>query len=164
VIRPETVDLCELVRQNVQIHIPAVNARRQRLEVTLPDAPVTAVVDSERISQVLTNLISNAVKFSPDEGRLALTLAATGTQAEITVQDSGIGISEEDCERLFERFFRASNAMERAIPGTGLGLAICKGIVDAHHGRLVVRSTLGVGTAVTVAIPLVGGLEQGDDQ
>jgi PAS domain S-box-containing protein len=164
VIRPETIDLCELVRQNVQIHIPAVNARRQRLEVTLPDAPVTAVVDSERISQVLTNLISNAVKFSPDEGRLALTLAVTGTQAEITVQDSGIGISEEDCERLFERFFRASNAMERAIPGTGLGLAICKGIVDAHHGRLVVRSTLGVGTAVTVAIPLVGGLEQGDDQ
>jgi len=164
VIRPETIDLCELVRQNLQIHIPAVNARRQRLEVTLPDAPVTAVVDSERISQVLTNLISNAVKFSPDEGRLALTLAVTGTQAEITVQDSGIGISEEDCERLFERFFRASNAMERAIPGTGLGLAICKGIVDAHHGRLVVESTLGVGTTVTVAIPLVGGLEEGDDQ
>jgi PAS domain S-box-containing protein len=164
VIRPEPIDLCELVRRNVQIHIPAVNARRQRLEVTLPDAPVTAVVDSERISQVLTNLTSNAVKFSPDEGRLALTLAVTGTQAELTVQDSGIGISEEDCERLFERFFRASNAMERAIPGTGLGLAICKGIVDAHHGRLVVESTLGMGTTVTVAIPLVGGLEEGDDQ
>jgi PAS domain S-box-containing protein len=163
VIRPERIDLCELVRQNVQIHIPAVNSRHQRLEVTLPDAPVAAVVDSERISQVLTNLLSNAVKFSPDEGRLGLALAVSGTEAVITVEDSGIGISDEDRERLFERFFRAGNAMERAIPGTGLGLAICKGIVDAHHGRLAVDSTLGRGTTVTVAVPLVGGLTEGAD-
>jgi PAS domain S-box-containing protein len=164
VIRPEEVDLCDLVRKNVQIHVPAVNSRGQRIDVTLPDAPVTAVVDSERMSQVLTNLLSNAVKFSPDEGRLGLTLSVSGTEAAIAVADSGIGISEEDCERLFERFFRASNAMERAIPGTGLGLAICKGIVDAHHGRLTVDSTLGAGTTVTVVIPLVGGLTQGEDE
>ncbi len=163
VIRPETVDLCELVRQNVQIHVPAVNSRRQRLEVTLPGEPVTAVVDSERISQVLTNLLSNAVKFSPDEGRLGVALAVAEGEAAITVEDSGIGISEADRERLFERFFRASNAMEQAIPGTGLGLAICKGIVDAHDGRLAVDSTLGAGTTVTVAIPLAGGpTEEGE--
>jgi PAS domain S-box-containing protein len=164
VIRPERVDLCELVRQNVQIHVPAVNSRRQRLEVELPDEPVMAVVDSERISQVLTNLLSNAIKFSPDEGRLELALAVSGGEAAITVADSGIGISEDDRERLFERFFRAGNAMERAIPGTGLGLAICKGIVDAHHGRLAVDSTLGCGTTVTVTVPLVGGLEEGEDE
>jgi signal transduction histidine kinase len=113
---------------------------------------------------VLTNLLSNAGKFTPDDGRLGVTLAASETEAVITVEDSGIGISEEDRQRLFERFFRAGNAMERAIPGTGLGLAICKGIVDAHHGRLAVGSTLGVGTTVTVALPLAGGLERGEDE
>jgi signal transduction histidine kinase len=148
----------------VQIHVPAVNSRRQRLDVSVPDAPVTAVVDSERISQVLTNLLSNAIKFSPDEGRLGLTLSVSQEEAVITVEDCGIGISEEDRERLFERFFRAGNAMERAIPGTGLGLAICKGIVDAHHGRLSVDSTLGRGTTVTVALPLLGGPTQGEDE
>jgi PAS domain S-box-containing protein len=164
VIRPEPVDLCDLVQENVQIHVPAVNSRRQRLDVSVPEAPVTAVVDSERISQVLNNLVSNAIKFSPDEGRLGLTLSASQEEAVITVEDCGIGISEEDRERLFERFFRAGNAMERAIPGTGLGLAICKGIVDAHNGRLSVDSTLGRGTTVTVALPLLGGLTQGEDE
>ena len=74
--------------------------------------------------------------------------------AVLTVSDSGIGISDDDRERLFERFFRAGNALERAIPGTGLGLAICKGIVDAHGGRLGVASALGHGTTVTVTLPL----------
>jgi signal transduction histidine kinase len=154
VIRPEPTDLCELVRQNVQIHVPAVNVRKQRLHVELPDGAVTAVVDSDRISQVLTNLLSNAIKFTPDEGRLEVTLRASGGEAVLTVSDSGIGISEDDRERLFERFFRAGNALERAIPGTGLGLAICKGILDAHGGRLGVDSALGRGTAVTVTLPL----------
>jgi PAS domain S-box-containing protein len=154
VIRPEPTDLCELVRQNVQIHVPAVNVRKQQLEVTLPEGAVTAVVDSDRISQVLTNLLSNAIKFTPDEGRLGVALAVSGGKARLTVSDSGIGISDDDRERLFERFFRAGNALERAIPGTGLGLAICKGIVDAHQGRLAVSSALGHGTTVTVSLPL----------
>jgi signal transduction histidine kinase len=82
----------------------------------------------------------------------------------LTVSDSGIGISDEDGERLFERFFRAGNALERAIPGTGLGLAICKGIVDAHGGGLGVASTLGHGTTVTVSLPLERASSEGDDQ
>ncbi|HEY3764984.1 MAG TPA: PAS domain-containing sensor histidine kinase [Gaiellales bacterium] len=164
VIRPEPVDLCELVRKNLQIHIPAINTHMQRLEAILPDTPVVAVIDSERISQVLTNLMSNAIKFTPDEGRLGIELRAEGDDAVLAVSDSGIGISDDDRERLFERFFRAGNAMERAIPGTGLGLAICKGIVDAHSGRLQVESTLGHGTAVTVTLPLQWGLTEGDDE
>ena len=77
VIRPEPADLCALVRQNIQIHAPAVTTRRQHLDVAIPSAPVTAVVDSDRISQVLTNLISNAIKFTPDEGRLGVSLAVS---------------------------------------------------------------------------------------
>jgi signal transduction histidine kinase len=154
VIRPEPVDLRQLVRANVHIHAPAVVAHRQQIEVRLPDEPVTAVVDSDRISQVLSNLVSNAVKFTPDEGSLRIELAVEGGEAVLRVADSGIGISEADRERLFERFFRAGNAVEQAIPGTGLGLAICKGIVDAHAGHLVLESALGEGTTVTVRLPL----------
>jgi PAS domain S-box-containing protein len=162
VIRPEPADLCALVRQNIQIHALAVTTRGQHLDVTIPSRAVTAVIDSDRISQVLTNLISNAIKFTPDEGRLGVTLAVSGTHAVLTVSDSGIGISDEDSERLFERFFRAGNALERAIPGTGLGLAICKGIVDAHHGHLEVDSALGRGTTVMVTVPLQTAPGQGE--
>jgi signal transduction histidine kinase len=136
------------------MHAPAVVAHRQQLDVRLPDEPVTAVVDPGRISQVLSNLVSNAIKFTPDEGSLRIELAVDGRDAVLRVGDSGIGISEADRERLFERFFRAGNAVEQAIPGTGLGLAICKGIVDAHAGHLWLESALGEGTTVTVRLPL----------
>jgi signal transduction histidine kinase len=113
---------------------------------------------------VLDNLVSNAIKFTPERGSLRVALAERNGEAVLSVADSGIGISDEDRERLFERFFRAGNALERAIPGTGLGLVICKGIVDAHHGRLDVRSRLGEGTTVTMALPLVGANDQGDGE
>jgi PAS domain S-box-containing protein len=164
VIRPEPADLGALVRENLQIHLRSVTAREQRLEVVVPERPVAAVVDPDRISQVLDNLVSNAIKFTPERGGLRVTLAERDGEAVLTVADSGIGISDEDRERLFERFFRAGNALERAIPGTGLGLVICKGIVDAHNGRLDVRSRLGEGTTVTMALPLVGANDQGDGE
>jgi PAS domain S-box-containing protein len=162
VVRPEPTDLCELVCQNMQIHAPAVSARRQRLDLAIPEGVLTAVVDPDRISQVLTNLVSNAIKFTTDEGRLSVSLAVAGDHAVLRVSDSGIGISDDDRDRLFERFFRAGNALERAIPGTGLGLAICKGIVDAHNGRLEVDSALGRGTTVTVTVPLESAPGQGE--
>ncbi|MEP6642672.1 MAG: ATP-binding protein [Gaiellales bacterium] len=162
VVRPESTDLCTLVCQNMQINVPAVTARRQRLDVTIPVDRVAAFVDADRISQVLTNLVSNAIKFTPDDGHLSVTLGIEGDHALLRVSDSGIGISDDDRERLCERFFRASNALERAIPGTGLGLAICKGIVDAHNGRLEVDSALGRGTTVTVMVPLETAPEQGE--
>ena len=162
VVRPEPTDLCALVCENMQIHAPAVSARRQRLDVAIPDGVLTAVVDPDRISQVLTNLVSNAIKFTPDDGRLGVSLAVAGDHAVLRVSDSGIGIADDDRKRLFERFFRAGNALERAIPGTGLGLAICKGIVDAHNGRLEVDSALGRGTTVTVMVPLESAPGQGE--
>ena len=153
VIRPEPVDLRDLVRANVHIHAPAVVAHRQRLERDLPDEPVTAVVDSDRISQVLQPGLERD-QVHAGRGRLGIALAVEGGRGRPGVSDSGIGISEDDRERLFERFFRAGNAVEQAIPGTGLGLAICKGIVDAHAGHLSLESTLGEGTTVTVRLPM----------
>jgi signal transduction histidine kinase len=102
---------------------------------------------------VITNVLSNAIKFTPDQGEIGVSLEATTAELRLTVRDSGIGIAPEDADHLFERFFRARNASDLAIPGTGLGLAICKGIVDAHGGSMAVQSELELGTAITVTLP-----------
>jgi PAS domain S-box-containing protein len=153
-IRPLPADLRELVETHLADHAPMIGARNQTLQAELPDEPVIAVVDPERIGQVLANLISNASKFTPDGGRLRIGLAGGDGRALVTVADTGIGISAQDVPRLFERFFRATSATDEAIPGTGLGLAICKGIVDAHGGSIDVASRLGHGTCVTLSLPL----------
>ncbi len=122
----------------------------------MPAEPVWADIDAERIGQVLANLLSNAAKFTPVDGRIDVTVETRdthrGADVRVTVHDSGIGIPEDDLPRLFERFFRARNATDQAIPGTGLGLAICSAIVEAHKGRMTVESQLGHGTAVSFAL------------
>jgi PAS domain S-box-containing protein len=154
VVKPVPTDLRELVETHLADQAPMIGSRSQKLDADLPAEPVIAVVDPERIGQVLANLISNASKFTPDGGRLRVGLAGVGGRALVTVADAGIGISAPDLTRLFERFFRATSATDQAIPGTGLGLAICKGIVDAHGGSLDVASQLGQGTCVTLSLPL----------
>ena len=110
--------------------------------------------DRARLAQLLDNFISNAIKFTPEGGRVEVRTWAEGDRALVSVADSGIGIPEDEQARLFERFYRASSATERAIPGTGLGLAIAKAIVDAHGGTIRVESGVGTGTTFTVELPL----------
>jgi signal transduction histidine kinase len=93
------------------------------------------------------------VKFTPEGGRIGVRIAEEPGTAVLTIEDSGIGISEDDLGNLFERFFRARSATEQAIPGTGLGLAISKGIVEAHGGALTVESELGRGSTFAVRLP-----------
>jgi PAS domain S-box-containing protein len=152
-MRFEALDLRELVRGGVQAERPAFAERRQEIDVQLPGAPVQVTADTHRLGQVLDNLLANAIKFTPDGGRISVRLAAAAGVAELVVEDSGIGISENDLGRLFERFFRAGSATEQAIPGTGLGLAISKGIVEAHGGSVAVASELGRGSTFTVRLP-----------
>jgi signal transduction histidine kinase len=154
IVRAQTADLCELVRSHAQDMQPALVARGQVLQVELPEHPVMAAVDAERFGQVLTNLLANAAKFTPEEGAVSVSVGVEDEEAVVTVADDGIGIAPEDLEHLFERFFRATSATDQAIPGTGLGLAICKGIVDAHRGRISVSSRLGEGSRFTVFLPL----------
>ena len=97
-------------------------------------------VDPTRIAQLLGNLISNAVKFTPEGGKVGVTLAVEGGEAVLSVADTGIGIRAADRERIFERFFRTEAATRRVIPGSGLGLTISKAIVEAHGGTITVRS------------------------
>jgi PAS domain S-box-containing protein len=154
IVRTQPTDVCDLVRAHVQEVQPVVDARGQALHVDLPAGAVVAAVDSERFGQVLSNLLVNASKFTHQGGALTVSVSVEDEEAVLSVADNGIGIAPDDVDRLFERFFRATSATDQAIPGTGLGLAICKGIIEAHRGRVSVSSRLGQGSRFTVFLPL----------
>jgi signal transduction histidine kinase len=111
-------------------------------------APVTG--DRDRLDQVLSNLLGNALKFTPAGGRVGLRAWQVDDFVQISVEDSGAGIPAQDVPHLFDRFWQGDRA-SRA--GAGLGLAICKGIIEAHGGRIWVESTLGRGTTVHFTVP-----------
>jgi signal transduction histidine kinase len=131
----------------------ATNAGITIIEEVLDATPVT-YGDAVRLGQVCDNLISNAIKFTPQGGTVTVSLASTERDAVITVRDTGMGIPESELDQLFARFFRASTATRNAVPGVGLGLTITKAIVTAHHGAMEVISEEGVGTEFRVTIPL----------
>ncbi|MCB9783576.1 MAG: PAS domain S-box protein [Candidatus Omnitrophica bacterium] len=109
--------------------------------------------DIDRLQQVLNNLVSNAIKYTPEGGKVSLECEANGSSVEIAVVDSGIGITPENQAKLFQRFFRVRSSETRKIRGTGLGLSIAKSIVDAHGGRLTVSSEHGKGSRFVVNLP-----------
>lgn len=137
----------------------AVNAARTAAEnagvtVTVDLPPqLPAYLDAERIRQVMDNLISNAIKYSERGGSVEVTGTTQNGRVSIRVQDHGIGISADESDRLFARFFRGSGAVSRHIPGTGLGLNIVRAIVQAHGGEVTCRSEPGVETVFTVLLP-----------
>jgi signal transduction histidine kinase len=110
--------------------------------------------DEDRINEVLGNLISNAFKFTPRGGRVALSVAAADGNVVITVADTGAGISPEQLPHIFDKFYQADNQAQAASKGTGLGLAIAKEIVEAHGGHTTVESTVGEGTTFVVTLPI----------
>jgi signal transduction histidine kinase len=115
--------------------------------------------DPDRLGQVIDNLLSNALKFTPDGGEVGLRLFSLNGSAHIEVWDTGIGIPDTEQARLFERFFRASSATDAAVPGVGLGLSITKAIVESHGGDLSFESEEGRGTTFRIRLPLgVGSL------
>jgi signal transduction histidine kinase len=113
--------------------------------------------DAMRIEQVLSNLVTNAIKYTPPGGSVDIEAKPLDDAWQFTVTDTGIGIPAEEQHNLFERFFRASNTKDLRIPGTGLGLVICKFIVEFHGGTIDVESEVGRGTVVTVSIPIFEG-------
>jgi signal transduction histidine kinase len=150
--------LCELA---VDAAAPVAAAKGVALELAVRgDASVDA--DPERLGQVLDNLISNGIKFTPAGGRVDVALEIEGALACVVVADTGAGIPEEEQDRLFERFFRSSTAKRDAVPGTGLGLAITKALVEAHGGRIAFESEDGAGTTFTVELPVADATQEAD--
>jgi signal transduction histidine kinase len=153
IVTPHAVDVAELVRASISAALPKADAARVVLKADAP-ARLDAHVDGPRISQVLDNLVSNAIKYSPDGGNVVVSLAQDGEQVICRVRDTGMGMSSEDQAEVFSKFFRTSNVRRTAIPGVGLGLSISKAIVEAHGGTIEVESKLGEGTTFIVRLPV----------
>ena len=147
------VDLSAIAAESVETARPL--AEEKDITVTLATGPLALIAgDRARLAQLLDNLVSNGIKFTPPGGRVDVRVRGERGQAVIEVRDTGMGISSEEQEHLFERFFRTAKATEQAIPGTGLGLAISKAIVHAHGGRITFASSEGSGTTFRVSIPI----------
>ena len=146
-------DLAGLAVEAVEEARPEAQRKHVDLDLSATAVPRLAV-DPTRIAQLLGNLISNAVKFTPQGGKVGVTLAVEGGEAVLGVADTGIGIRAADRERIFERFFRTEAATRRVIPGSGLGLTISQAIVQAHGGTITVRGDETHGSTFTVRLPL----------
>ena len=154
------VSVAEVVAQAVQAAAPAAAGKGVALDAAVPGGP-PVLADRARLVQMIDNLIANAVKFTGEGGQVGVTAAADGREWRIDVTDSGIGIPPDDVGRLFERFFRASNAASAGRPGSGLGLSIVKEVAELHGGRVEVTSTLGAGTTIHLFLPATAGAGPG---
>ena len=123
------------------------------VEADLPDEDVLIQADREKVRVVLDNLISNAVRFTPDGGKVRVTVCRRGDEVEFSVADTGIGIPSVELERIFERFYQVEDHMIRRHGGMGLGLSIVKGLVELHGGRVWGESVSGQGSRFVVVLP-----------
>ena len=151
------MDLVSLADECVAAAKPLAEERQIEVEVSAQARPVLSA-DRPRLAQVLDNLLSNALKFTPPGGKVEICVDADGDTASLEVRDSGMGISVDDQEHLFSSFFRTSTASASAVPGTGLGLAISKGIVEAHGGEISVNSREGHGSTFRIELPYGGAV------
>jgi signal transduction histidine kinase len=155
VLDRQALDLESLLNQVGSQLIPQAVEGQVDLIVDIDPLP-TCVGDQDRLSQVFTNLVDNAIKHTPTGGFVRLSARSEGGWARISVIDSGEGIPDEHLSRIFERFYKVDGARKKeSKPGTGLGLAIAQQIVQAHGGNIIVRSQVGDGTAFEVSLPVV---------
>jgi len=147
----QQVDLETLLRDGVAA--ARVAADRKAISLTLSAVPARVHGDPLRLAQMLDNVVSNAIKYTPDGGRVAVTATVHDDGVLLEVRDSGVGIAPADSERIFERFFRARTDAQDTVTGAGLGLAITKAIVDAHGGTIGVESRVGEGTSFRIVLP-----------
>ncbi len=153
---PELADPCDLVAvlgEVVRDLQPFADKRGVVLTCTTPHNHIWVVAEREALRQVIANLVDNAIKYTPTAGMVAVGVRRDGQFAEIEVRDTGIGLSEPDQQRVFERFYRVDKARSRELGGTGLGLSIVKNIVQGLGGTIGVRSRLGVGSTFWVRLP-----------
>ena len=153
IVSPRPADMAELVRASVSAAIPRADNSGVRLLAETPPT-MDAHVDSARISQVLDNLVSNAIKYSPNGGEVVVSLRPDDRYLVCEVRDTGMGMSEHDQAQAFTKFFRSGTVRSTTIPGVGLGLSISKAIIEAHGGTIELESTVGEGSTFTFRVPV----------
>lgn len=152
-IDPIDADVTEIVRSSIEAFGPRAAERQITIDAAAVE-PTTAYVDPARLRQVVDNLISNAIKYNRDGGSIDIGCTSDGRNAWLIVRDTGVGISEDETPRLFERFFRSESVRNTTTHGSGLGLSISREIVRSHRGEITVKSVLGEGTTIVVRLPV----------
>ncbi len=157
-IEPELVDLGDIAREVISLYGPVARSNHIDLGLDAPAAAMPLSADRKLLRRVVINLVSNALKYTPARGRITVKLARTETEMLFSVADTGYGISPEDQQHLFTKFYRTRGADGRKtkIPGSGLGLAIAKQAVELHRGRIWVESEKGKGSTFNVSLPMSG--------
>jgi two-component system phosphate regulon sensor histidine kinase PhoR len=151
--KQEQVKAAEIVDRAISVLKPIAENKKQSISVLLPSDLGPLVGDPEKLIQVLINMLDNAIKYTPDHGKIGLEVRQAGDAIEISVSDTGIGIPKKDLSRIFERFYRVDQARSRELGGTGLGLSIVKHIIEAHGGKVSVESELGKGSRFVLTLP-----------
>lgn len=149
------VDLVKFISEVTQDLLPAMSDKELDLSVELPEEPARAFIDSDRMQQVLHNLLENAIRYTEPGGKVRVRLTSSPSEVRIEVSDTGIGIPEANLPYVFERFFRSDRARRAHPGGSGLGLSIVRWIVEAHKGKVEVVGRVGEGTTFTVTLPAV---------
>ena len=148
----ESVDIAELLREAHDLFLPVAEDAGIDMQITADAGPLRVPGDATRLQRLIANLLDNAIKFTPAGGHISCAVCRRGSAIELTVSDTGIGISTVALSHIFERFYRADNS--RSTPGNGLGLSYAKSIVGAHRGNIRIDSRDGQGTSVIVELPV----------
>ncbi len=152
----QEADLVEVVRGSLEAYKFQISDNGFQIEIELPDEPLILKIDKDSISQVLLNLLNNAVKYSDEEKHILVKVQKDSTSASISIADRGVGIPKDELKKIFDKFYRVSTARTKETRGSGLGLTLAKHIVEAHGGTIEVESEVGKGSIFTVRIPLPG--------
>lgn len=154
-IDPEKVDICDMAREVISLYGPVARSNHIDLKLSAPERGLSLAADRKLLRRVIINLVSNALKYTPERGSITVTAEDKEGAVEFSVADTGYGISREDQEFLFTKFYRTRGAdgKKTKIPGTGLGLAITKQAVELHGGKIWVESEKGKGSTFRVSLP-----------
>ncbi len=153
----EPVALADIIRDQVAFHLPLAVSASIEMVVDVPETLPPVLANRRNMEEVLSNLITNAIKYSPGGGQVTICAAVVNDYLRIRVKDTGMGISTEDQHRIFQRFYRVKDEKTRYINGTGLGLAIVKSILESHQGRIKLESQQGEGSTFSVFLPILTG-------
>jgi two-component system sensor histidine kinase VicK len=149
----EKTNLIDLISGCVRQNVVVASQKNQTITFKPTEKPMYIMADAARINQAITNIISNAVKYSPEKATIRIRVKETEKHYYVSIADNGIGMPKEALDRIFDRFYRVDKARSRQMGGNGLGLAIVKEIMDAHHGTVKVQSEEGKGTVMTLVFP-----------